>query len=176
MKPIIFFIFCFSLCHTAIAQPPPSGSYRQDTALNKFVGTWQWVSGTDTVTIVFQKQKMYYPSPANYYVDALVGWHKYTKSGKLIESYLGHSNTPFDQYSTFIGNSNATNSLSVTLFSQDFLNHKGGEVYLTLVPNKTTQGQWNLHNKEGIKVSLPGQPPFITGFTLPTSMVMTKIK
>jgi hypothetical protein len=64
-----------------------SQSYSQDTTtMNKFIGTWRWVSNTDTVLIVLQKQNVtIYP---RYSRPLLAGWHKYVKNGQLIQSSL----------------------------------------------------------------------------------------
>ena len=57
----------------------------QNNLLNKFVGTWRWTSGTDTVEIVLEKQVYIIPMTGSH-TEKLVGWHKYVKNGIINQS------------------------------------------------------------------------------------------
>jgi hypothetical protein len=80
MKKIIFL---FSVLCTFKA----SAQVMTDNNSNKFIGTWQWTSGTDTLKIVLEKQ--IYTIPASgVSSENLVGWHPYIKNGILKQSSL----------------------------------------------------------------------------------------
>jgi len=54
-----------------------------DNNFTPYVGTWKYINGTDTLTIVLQKKEMVY-SPVGTreeYLDYLIGEYKYVKNG-----------------------------------------------------------------------------------------------
>ena len=64
-----------------------------DSSLNKFVGTWRWTSGTDTIEVVLEKQTLVIPW-VTFNREGLVGWHRYVKNGVVLQSsfeYLGRN-------------------------------------------------------------------------------------
>ncbi len=174
MKKIIISISLFFLSVVAFSQIAQPGSYTPDTTMGKFAGTWRWVSGNDTVVMVLQKQKLIHPAPYNFYSDNLIGWHTYIKNGKLKESSMSHMNTPEDTFATIhIGISYGTKLRGAF---HDLTNHKWGDMFFNLQANSTTKATLTLQDSEGVRVHFPGQPAFIGGFTLPSGIVLKKIK
>jgi hypothetical protein len=146
--------------------------------LDKFVGTWRWVSNNDTVSIVLEKQNVQiYPG---YIKTLIVGWHKYVKNGILIQSsfqYIGRdknldlNSTATDLKTTLMGHLSSPNSIWCTTF-WDLSLHKSFYLYLTLLPNSTTQLKWNLRQHNGI---YSGPSGTFGLFTLPKSLIMAKL-
>jgi hypothetical protein len=122
--------------------------------LNKFVGTWRWTSGTDTVTIILSKQVATIPY-THKSSEVLTGWHHYVKNGNLIQSSLQYTgrdvNTDFD--STFVDPKitlEGINRGATTIFFYafwDLVTHKNGNLYFELLPNSTTQATWKLRGQ-----------------------------
>lgn len=66
----------------------PEGTYIKDTfnEMDKFVGTWQYTEGTNTLVIVLQKKTHIYNG--EYYEDFLVGEYRYVSNGVEIVNTL----------------------------------------------------------------------------------------
>jgi hypothetical protein len=141
MKRIII-IFTFLVGSQVTAQT--------NTTFNKFIGTWQWVSGNDTVRITLEQQTIQlYPG---FTKQSLVGWHKYVKNGIQIQSsmqYIGRDenldnlSNDIDAKNTLRGHAKNSNSIWFTTF-WDLTLHKRFYLFLTLIPNSTTQAGWKL--------------------------------
>jgi hypothetical protein len=71
-----------------------SGAYFKDTfnELDKFEGTWQYTHGTDTLTIVLQKNTHIYNG--EYYFDFLIGEYHYVSNGIEVVNTLPLLNDP----------------------------------------------------------------------------------
>ena len=151
-----------------------------DPELDKFVGTWSWVSGTDTVLIVLEKQVLNNPL-TNTSSEILTGWHKYVKNGITIENshqYIGRNiNLDFD--STFtdlrITMQGITRGARKILFHRfwDITLHKRCNVNFELLTNSLTQAKWQLTNPPSTKYT--GPPGTYDLFTLPRALTFTKL-
>ncbi|MCO6175417.1 hypothetical protein NHF50_10220 [Flavobacterium sp. NRK F10] len=97
MKNILFtilIVFTFISCKAQIVPLDasyweyPQGTYIKDTfnEMDKFVGTWQYTQGTDTLTIVLQKKIHIYNG--EYYEDFLNGGYRYVSNGVEIVNTL----------------------------------------------------------------------------------------
>jgi hypothetical protein len=76
------------------------GSYRRVPELNKYTGTWKWKSGDSILVIDLEKtqinsKKMDNRTPG-VSADILIGWHKFSVGGKVIQSSMGKKSTTFD--------------------------------------------------------------------------------
>ena len=60
-----------------------SGAYYKDidNDFNKFVGTWEYVTGTTSFKIVFQKKQQIFIDEYNAYYDVLIGEYRYIENG-----------------------------------------------------------------------------------------------
>lgn len=147
--------------------------------LDKFVGTWRWTSGNDTVIIVLQKQVTNLPTGTSSN-EILVGWHKYVENGQLIQSSLQYIGQDINNENIPLGN-----DLNITLYGftksptemwfvrfWDLTLHKNCNLFLKLLPNTTTQATWKLTNPNGTRYSGPSGT--YNQFTLPIDLVLTK--
>lgn len=160
MKKIIFLILVFICAKNSYTQ------IRYNPELDKFVGTWKWMSGTDTVIVILEKQVQNMPTKNN--LELIVGWHKYVKNGQVVESSLQHAGLNIngeDSYNgsdlriTLRGNTRAQIPKRLWFYTfWDLTLHKRSYVYLTLLPNSTTQASWNLRGQS----------------VLPSDLVLTK--
>lgn len=170
MKKLFLFLalVCSTLCFSQIANPE----------LDKFVGTWQWNSGNDTVTLVLAKQTSNFPNGTSR--EVLVGWHKYVKNGLVIESSFPHIGQSINDENIPLGN-----DLEITLYGftknpreiwfhrfWDLTLHKNCHVFFKLMPGSLTQATWKLTNPDGS--TYQGPPGTYNQFTLPRNMVLTK--
>ena len=129
---------------------PYSGAHIQYNELNKFVGTWQWTSGADTLVIKLYKQEIYMKPPANFFFEEIVGWHKYVKNGIIQETFLQYAGLPFDiGHATILGGPKSENELYGSF--QDITNNKLCDLYLIMINNNQTELKWQLRNSMGIK-------------------------
>jgi hypothetical protein len=82
----ILIIVLFLISKISICQPPVGATiYRPE--LNKFEGTWKFTSSTEEV--IFMLKKIHYFSPGRQVTeDVLMGSHKYTKNGVVVEDRL----------------------------------------------------------------------------------------
>lgn len=175
MKRILLFIACL-LSYTAFSQ-----TVIINNDINKFVGTWRWTSGSDTVEIVLEKQVYVIPLTGSHTED-LVGWHRYVKNGSLLQSslqYVGRdvnidfNSNSLDMKTTLHGSSyqNNPNEVFFTRF-WDLSLHKNFELFFTMLPNSTTQVNWVLKQPRGIYVG----PPGLNGiYSLPKQLTLTKL-
>jgi hypothetical protein len=172
MKKILTAIIAAMLfTSSCIAQStlPQSNTNVINNSLDKFVGTWVWQSGTETVKIILKRDNILMPSPENYRMDAIIGFHIYTKGTQVVESSISYANTLFiDKHSTILGsNTNGNNILGCTIQG----NTRSKLARLTLTLNTTqTQLKWVLTNTEGIKII--GYNDYSS--TLPRSITLTK--
>ena len=174
MKVIRLIIICFILkdAYAQVVVP--------NNLLNKFVGTWRWTSGTDTVEIVLEKQPFLIPQTGSN-TESLVGWHKYVKNGVINQSsypYIGQSiNSEYndlglDMKTTLTGctYSRIPNEVYFYCF-WDLVLHMNFNIFFTLQPGSTTKANWELRQPRGLYIG----PPGLNGvFTLPKQLVLTK--
>jgi hypothetical protein len=166
MKKHILIIATF-ICFNLKAQIPTP--ILKDTALNKYEGTWQWVNGIDTVTLILQKQVITMPYGSR--EEIMSGWHQYIRSGQLNQSSLQYIGQEFDTQNTPLG---ADPKNTLYGFTQkpahnrvwfagfyDLTIHKDCYAYLEMLPNSTTQAKWTIK-------SLTAQS------VLPSNIVFTK--
>jgi hypothetical protein len=170
MKKLLFFVILLASVN----------SYSQVTTnaeLDKFAGTWKWVSGNDTVTLVLEKQVLNAAIGAK--EEILVGWHRYVKNGAEAESSLQYTGIDIN---TVLHNKDGV--INITLMGKaknatttwfynfwDITLHKYCSAYLTLLPGSTTRANWKLNDTEGIYSAPAGT---YDHFTLPRDMVLTK--
>lgn len=165
--------------HQAKAQETPDdivpGTYYQDHVITNYTGTWKWTSGTDTFTIVLVKKKR---NLTKFSVDVLSGGYRYVKNGVEVINTLNDVN---------IVDINATGSPKASLqsavrdgngflfnFTDKIYNNKWGHVHAVITPAGNTYNfTWKLSGT-GVHMSLPGDPPFQEGYSVPMDMVLVK--
>lgn len=172
-EKIIIIIILGILSFKTFAQAPhPAGSYTQNADLDKFVGTWLWTSGSESVKIILQKQVIHYSDPLNYDEDRLVGWHLYIKNGVMQQSSMPNVGLQFSwdhpERVSLFGNTRTPDEVYFTKF-WDYGKNKKCDLYFAMVSGSTTQATWKLVNPRGMKVG-----NFDFGFSLPTDLILTK--
>lgn len=158
---LVIYISCFSQVH-------------RDPFSDKFVGTWQWTSGTDTLTVILEKQTdTSMPAKHN---EVIAGWYRYVKNGRQKVSNLEYAGTSVttdflndDEKTYMFGGSHGPNRLE--LYVPDMLIEKTEILTLTMLPGSTTQATWEL--SEGRCFYL-GPQGTIGKMTLPRNLVVTK--
>jgi hypothetical protein len=169
---IILFCFFFITSKFIFAQEPLAGEYRTDNQIDKFVGTWQWVSGFDTVIIKLKKVKYLNTDPVTYHDDVLMGCHKYVKNGLAIEDNLWKFNTIGQNLKgSLYGWSNRRVADTLTVYStfRDVTKNKLELIDMIYIQGAIPQISWLLYNRTGI--DRPGKLP---GLTLPSVLTLTK--
>jgi hypothetical protein len=149
---------------------PAQGSYTTNSQLDKFVGTWIWTSGTDTMKIVLQKQFVHHKTPYSFEYESLVGWHRYVKNGIQVESSLQYAGTPYSNgYNTLLGGTvGEARRIRFTTFKDLTKNKKTNALFFTLLPNSNILANWNLKSSEGLQTN------YQYGFTVPRQMTFSK--
>ena len=175
IKLSLLLIYLFST-DTLSAQP-----YEQVPELNQYVGTWEWVSGSDKFQIVITKQKLLTKNTndQDYYRDRIVGWHSYTKNGQLVESSTDKSKniytTWMDAYdnSTLIGGNRMNDYDKISMFFQDITRvGKVGEAILEVIAGEPSKLRWRLWGRDTVIFEDEPSPP--SGWSVPTDLILTK--
>jgi hypothetical protein len=182
MKSKIFLLLLSSLffIKKTTAQTPPAiivpredniypGAYFTDDNINKFIGTWQWVSGADTVTIVLKKYKRTYDFNPTFYQDVLHGCHTYIKNGQLVESSMQYINSAdLDKYK-LAGESDYQDSTKANLLFGDLGKRKSLDLTLQFkIGASPNQLVWHTDYRDICSNCLPGM-------TLPRDMILTRL-
>lgn len=170
---ILFIILLF------ISKPGFSQTTHYNPNLDKFAGTWKWISGTDTLTIVLQKQ-MENTHPTFGPTEAIIGWHKYVKNGQLKESnfqYIGINYTTYfndpvdDSKVSIVAGSEGASRLRMTTIRDISNSNKSEYGYLTLLSGSFTRAEWKIMDRQGIYMGPSGT---IGKITLPKHIILTK--
>jgi hypothetical protein len=154
-------------------QLPPNNSNILNTNLNKFVGLWRHVNGADTIVIFLKKENVLLPTPQNWRADVLVGYHFYKKGNLTIESSFNDRHLPADSNKcTFYGGTEISTAVINTATGNfhDISKNYHEEFKLT-INSAQTQIACSLRTSSGIRITNRQ----FTGFTMPTSFVLTKL-
>ncbi len=176
MKKIIIYIACLIILPVLVTAQPVErldvNKHIYNSGLSKFVGTWQWVGGTDTIKIVLKKEHKSYEDiikNCNCSADAIIGFHIYKKGATVVESSIQYANTSYTaKKSTIIGGTNNVEDITLSARLRDITKNKGVVLKLTLNTDRTTL-TWHTDVIEGVKIG-----PYDPGFTLPRDIILTK--
>ncbi|GLB53273.1 hypothetical protein NBRC110019_23130 [Neptunitalea chrysea] len=153
-----------------------------------YVGTWQWCSGTDTLTIEMAKYSMVYDTLGlpPHYRDILVGKYRYVKDGYEVINTLNYPITSSNVYdlhpiynkfwlSPIIG-ARYRNEDYVYLHFNDYLKDKSEPMKLVLqltLVGEPSKVQLILENSEHWAFSAAEHRD--PEFTIPNYVILTKI-
>jgi hypothetical protein len=173
MKNTTFFITTILLIFSAIAhaQPkqiqPKTGDNIKNASLNKFEGIYVWSHGADTLMIILKKENVELVKGIK--SDVLIGFHKYVKNGRIVESsYDYHKSNHTDKRSTIlISNRNESDTLDGVL--KDLTKKKSVGIELVYSPARKSITM-TLAEREGIRINKNQD----VGFTLPQPLVLIK--
>ena len=152
MKSLLLIGLIVALSHQAWAQRTvEKGGHITDEHLDKFVGIWQGTTGKDTLTIVFEKHKVYFKNPADVYMDLILGWYKYIEGDLVVDDYLEQVGSPSIKKSFFNGNTD-DNINELTLSFRDPKREKSMDATFRLVSTKSNKAVLKLSFSEGVYV------------------------
>jgi hypothetical protein len=173
MKKIIIVALAVFISSITIAQmptPPQSNGNITNSSLDKFIGTWMWNNGADTLKIVLKKENILLPFLENSRVDMLIGFHIYKQGNSVIESSISNYNSSYsdNQYTILGGNRVGIDNLDINCAIKDNAKNKIGDLKLTI---NTSQNQllWTLKNKQGVKIG-----NYDYTFSYPLSLTLLK--
>lgn len=159
------------------SQIPQANTYVANNFINKFQGTWQWVSGNDTVILKFGKVQYFYTSPPQSSEDILLGCHTFIRNGLLVETSMQRYDSVVSNYpkrnTLFSWNMDDMDTSQVEGIFKDISKHKKGNLFLEYVDSPVPQLIWKLENTKGL-VAVPDGTSFDYNFTLPRNMILTK--
>ncbi|QHV98941.1 DUF6705 family protein [Spirosoma endbachense] len=167
MKKIVGFLYFLVMINSVsnAQELPRSGSNLTNNNLDKFVGTWMWTNGKDTVTMLLKKENILFPG--NIRTDAIVGFHLYKKDKKAVSSSLEFKNTNYsDKRSTILATGTPSNLNTINGIFNDLKKDKSVNIHLTVNQNVL---QANFSNREGIRTKKQGD-----GFSLPEAINFTR--
>jgi hypothetical protein len=175
MKKVLFFALLTTLSFLSVnsfsQREIKNGDYIKNDNINKFVGSWQWISGDTSFIIVLEKEKKTLKSDkATINTDAIKGWHKYLINGEVIENTVS---SDVQSISGIIARDGTENKL--TIFFDDITKSKSGRAILEFLPGEKDKAQWILKGTPGVKILDVGQVPDYT-FTVPTNVMMERVK
>lgn len=164
------------LAHNCNAQNnyPQDGDNMLNNNIDKFIGTWKWEDNGQVFRIVLKKENVKLPVNMNLRGDVLYGWHEYTINGSVQESDMQYLNSPFinKKHSLFsMGSVDNPNHLKLAIKHLSKNKSVSGVVeYIDSTHIKIVK----IEDYPGLKVNLPGKPPFDWSISLPQNIILTK--
>jgi len=175
MKNIIFLIFAlFMININAQNTLPQPGDNILDPYADKFMGTWKWESGNNSLTLIMKKENVLVPFPNNVHADWVIGFHKFVNNGLTIEDTTMFSNTNYnDKKNTIVAGSKDgyPNILHGGIYHKS--KNKFIEFEIEYI-DSTHIKILSLKNRPGTKITIQGQPPFDWSISLPQNIILTK--
>jgi hypothetical protein len=157
MKKIIIIGIAFLISCGTIAQmptpPQPNGNII-NASIDKFIGTWVWSNGTETLTLVLKKENILLPFLKNSRSDMIIGFHKFEQGNTIVESSISYVNTNYsDNHSTITGVNvvGVDNPNELICSIVNIAKNKSGDLKL-VINSSLNQLTWTLKNREGIKI------------------------
>ena len=150
--------------------PQPHGNIT-NASLDKFIGTWVWNSGTETLTIVLKKENVLLPFLENSRSDMIIGFHMFKQGDTIVESSISYVSTNYsDNHSTITGVNvvGIDNPNELICSITNIAKNKSGDLKL-VINSSLNQLTWTLKNREGIKI---GNYDFT--FSYPRSITLQK--
>lgn len=165
------------ICTGHPIQDLPAGSYIQDINgdFDKFVGTWVWTNGTDTVTYKLIKAVHQLDNEFQSYRDYMIGDYRYTTNNgsvvvvNTIDQFTNLSAAFHPLYSCC-----PKNETKINFIFQDIVIGKNGcSADFEFLPGSTTQMTLKQSNPESLFCMDCAAPPS-SSFTIPNNIVLTK--
>lgn len=170
MKILILFSILLTSCCRMVAQPPAPGSNVINNNINKFEGTWQWVSGNDTLILKLKKLNTSFDT---YTEDVLMGVHKYVKNGVIIEDALNRFDSiiiNLKKRTVLLYQNQGDDTSKVIGSLKDLTKKKTNNLFLQFINGTPPTLVWHLETAEGAFID----PNFQYGLTMPKDIILTK--
>ncbi|QIX60176.1 hypothetical protein HER32_02825 [Hymenobacter sp. BT18] len=184
---VTFILYLLSAYAQAYAQPGAKPRQAAGTVITKllprdeppapvlpaeqFLGTWEWRSGTDVFRVTFTRNR-FYQLPNGTSMHVVIGRHWYTRSGVIIENSTTNS-LALRYGHTLLGRLHE--DWSIDMGFTDLTKNKPGRAQLTINPTTPNKLQFTLRELEGGMLALPNTPTPAAGFTIPTTMTLTRV-
>jgi len=141
---------------------------------DKFMGTWKWQNGNNSLKLTFKKENILLPFPDNVHADWVIGFHKFVNNGSTIEDSSMFSSTNYvDKKNTIVAGSKNGFPNILHGYIQHKSKNKSVEFEIEFI-DATHIKLVSLKNRPGLKVSAPGQPPFDWSIALPQNIILNK--
>jgi hypothetical protein len=137
---------------------------------NPMLGTWEWHSGLETFRLVLQREA-HFKTPDGKVYNVILGTHKYIKNNIITENSIEMSGVDGNPAFTLFGSPTSSNKLVMSFHDQT--KNKQGKVLLELVSGKSDKMHWRLFPpSETVSIN----KPIPTGYTVPTTLVLTRVR
>ncbi len=179
-KKIIITVIAFlAIVNFAFAQGVDikPGYHNSDPDAKKFAGIWEWKKGNDSFTLILSFQKIEYKrlSIKNVTSDAIVGWHKFVRNGKIIEDSTPFKFSNYDKGKWTI--LSGTEEYDRNILSGT-IQHKSKNKSVRFEIKYIDANHIKLikvFNTQGVKISTPDNP-YDSSISLPQNISLTKKK
>ncbi|SIN77616.1 DUF6705 family protein [Chitinophaga niabensis] len=158
--------------------------YTRDPELAKYTGTWQWKSDSTIFTIVLRQVKLHF-SGTGKSKDVIIGWHSYYENGVLLESSQDRiASAPLKEMEdtllakvATITATTPTKPSTLSIYIHDLTRKREFSGHLELIPGKPDAAIWETEYRSKMEFYFKDKPPaYMSGRTVPTGIVMRKIR
>lgn len=155
----------------------PSGSYVKDIDgdFDKFVGTWVWTNGTDTVIFKLIKVVHQFEPRTSSYEDYMIGDYSYTTNNgsvEVVNTIDQSTNLSASFHPLYACNTKSQTKIHF-IFSDVVVGKSFCYADFEFLPGSTTQLKLKQSNSESLGCIDCVSPPSIS-FTIPNNIVLTK--
>lgn len=174
MKRILIIVISLFVLNTfswAQQYNPPVGTTVHNADINKFIGTWRWVSGNDTIVFKLVKENIVLNNSGG--MDFIIGYHLYKIGTNIIESSMQHSSYySAGGYYTITGlEPTGAGFKRLQIRLSDLSKNKDDNFELVLDSTNTQMQCTRIEVSGGIRFG--NIPP--AGYTLPLSFTLNKV-
>ena len=165
MKMLFIALHLFLLWPVTAAQHPQAlTSIVGD--VSPLIGTWEWRSGKDQLQITLRREQ-HFLAPDGKTYDVLLGKHRYTRNGVVMEESFSLGEQEFVLFSGY------SNSSLLEMQYKDLSKNKTGRATLQFLPGGRGKASWRLQESlEAFSINRKIPP----GFTVPKNVVLSRIK
>lgn len=154
----------------------PCSLYTPNPDLDKFVGTWKWISGSNYFTLILKKEKVLDNWSDDYSCkDLIIGYHEYGTNNATVESSMQYQN------SNYYEEKHSISSWSIVINNKELrggmYNISKGNNFIKFefeLTDDTHIKIKSLKNYEGAKFYPPGVPIPSSDINLPQGIILTK--
>lgn len=174
MHKYITLFFAISLSYLSGAQIKQI--YNKDT-LKSYTGTWVWIKGKDTFTLLLKIDTLQNNNPASGTErgkKCIYAWHKYTEAGKVLENTLVYAGDI--KKSSGVGIVQlSTNTISLGLAFTDYLRQRPLRIFFKIINIEGDKAVWESWLQERTIYPNP-TPKYWDGRTIPSPLILQKLK
>lgn len=153
---------------------PQDGDNILNNNINKFVGTWNWSENGKSLQIILKKENVKLRVGMNLRADVLIGFHKYIENGVEIENSTQYSNTNYiDNKSTIFGGAGKNETNTINGGIRHITKNKSIKFEIEYI-DSTHIKLVELKDYPGLRVNVPGKPPYDWSISLPQNIILTK--